>query len=526
MTTPEVKRKLTAILNADVKGYSPLMGEDEMMREKIFLRLSNYFWCRFVGVWMLFFLLITPFFSQAGIVRGKIISIRGNVMELDLGIEKGIQLGDSGRVYYNVLIQGEKTPIFIAKFKITKVSDKSSVAQVGEKTEEVEVKAGFLVEIIFKEGELELNSEPPGGKIYVDGKEKGETPSILSNVRLGSHVIRIVKQGYEPYEGQVNVVERERKRISVSLKMAAGLKKEVGTEEGEKISQDKYAKALKELDVVDWFKGGSLYVSKSMIVEVEAFSCLRYDKSRKQTEEEALANAKKKAVEHASTYIKSERGVKDFELEKDLVEAYSNAVVKVILPEISKSWYKDASLGECYQVKVKAEVIPDNDTMDRISKGKSQVDDPSAPLNVQLWMDKKEYKEKDKIHIYIRGNKPFYARVVHVGVKGELLQLLPNPFRQNNFFSGAVIYKIPSAEDQFEMEVTQPFGQENIIVYASNAPLGEINLAPMGGVYEIGTSLGDVGVKSRGVVLQEKKPGEKLKTAEFSEVQVRFTTGK
>ena len=30
MTGPEVKRKLTAILSADVKGYSRLMGEDEV----------------------------------------------------------------------------------------------------------------------------------------------------------------------------------------------------------------------------------------------------------------------------------------------------------------------------------------------------------------------------------------------------------------------------------------------------------------------------------------------------------------
>jgi class 3 adenylate cyclase len=29
MTTQEVKRKLVAILSADVKGYSRLMGEDE-----------------------------------------------------------------------------------------------------------------------------------------------------------------------------------------------------------------------------------------------------------------------------------------------------------------------------------------------------------------------------------------------------------------------------------------------------------------------------------------------------------------
>jgi len=30
MTTESVKRKLTAILSADVKGYSRLMGEDEV----------------------------------------------------------------------------------------------------------------------------------------------------------------------------------------------------------------------------------------------------------------------------------------------------------------------------------------------------------------------------------------------------------------------------------------------------------------------------------------------------------------
>jgi len=33
MTTQEVKRKLAAILNADVKGYSRLMGEDEEHRK-------------------------------------------------------------------------------------------------------------------------------------------------------------------------------------------------------------------------------------------------------------------------------------------------------------------------------------------------------------------------------------------------------------------------------------------------------------------------------------------------------------
>jgi hypothetical protein len=269
----------------------------------------------------------------------------------------------------------------------------------------------------------------------------------------------------------------------------------------------------------------NLYAAQSTIVEVDGFSCMGYDKSRKQTEEEGLANAKKKAAEHAATYIKSESRLKDFELEKDLVDAYSNATVKVI-QEIGRSWYRDASLGECCRVKIKAEVIPDHEAMDRISKGKIQSEDPSAPLNVQLWTDKKDYKKGDKIKIYIRGNKPFYARILHKGVNGELLQILPNPYRKDYYFNGGVIYEIPSGPDQFEMEVTPPFGLENIIVYSSTAPLGEINLAPAGGVYKITTGAEKVADKSRTVTLKEKTPGQQTKAAEFSEGQVVFSTNR
>jgi ankyrin repeat protein len=82
------------------------------------------------------------------------------------------------------------------------------------------------------------------------------------------------------------------------------------------------------------------------------------DKSRKQTEQAAMAEAKKKAVESVSTHVRSETEVKDFQLEKDLVSAYANAEVKVI-QELEKGWYKDPSLGDCYRIRIKAEVFPD-----------------------------------------------------------------------------------------------------------------------------------------------------------------------
>jgi hypothetical protein len=154
-----------------------------------------------------------------------------------------------------------------------------------------------------------------------------------------------------------------------------------------------------------------VHASQSTITEADGYACMGYDKSRKQTEEEALRNAKRNAVEYASTYIKSEPRVKDFQLQKDLIDAYANATVKII-QEPEGAWYKDASAGECFRVKIKAEVVPDDRAMARITQGKGITEDPSAPLHVSVWTDKKEYRQGEKIKVYIKGNKPFYARVI------------------------------------------------------------------------------------------------------------------
>ena len=269
----------------------------------------------------------------------------------------------------------------------------------------------------------------------------------------------------------------------------------------------------------------ALYAGQSTITVVDGTACMGDDKSRRQTEDASLANAKRTAVEYASTYLKSETRVKDFQVEKDLVDAYAHATIKII-QELEKGWYKDAASGDCFRLKVKAEVIPDEKAMTQITKDKSVVDDPNAPLNVQLWTDKKEYRQSEKIKVYIKGNKPFYARVLHKDVKGTLLQLLPNAYRTDNYFNGGVVYEIPSGNDWFELEVSPPFGEENIIVYSSLTPLGDINLQETGGVYQVKTTANDVGVRTRGVKLKEKETSKDQAASEFFEGNVVVQTGK
>ena len=80
-----------------------------------------------------------------------------------------------------------------------------------------------------------------------------------------------------------------------------------------------------------------------------------------------MIDAKKNAAEYTSTYISSDTQIKYFALQKDLISAYTNADVKVI-EDIENGWYKDPSAGDCYKIKIKAEVIPDVKAIERLTQ--------------------------------------------------------------------------------------------------------------------------------------------------------------
>ncbi len=266
-----------------------------------------------------------------------------------------------------------------------------------------------------------------------------------------------------------------------------------------------------------------VFASQSTITEAEGYACMGEDRSRRQTQQAALEAAKRNAIEFASTYMTSETHIKDFELEKDLVSAYANATVKII-KELEKGWYKDVNAGDCFRIKIKVEVIPDEKAMEKVSKGKDVADDPSAPLHVRLWTDKKEYERGDRMRIYIKGNKPFYASVIYKDAAGEMVQILPNPYRNENYFQGGTIYEIPSGNDRFDLEISPPFGEENITVYASTSPLGDIDLHSQGGVYFVKTKAKDVGARTRGVTLTGKSTGKSGYASEFYEDKAEVKT--
>jgi hypothetical protein len=266
-----------------------------------------------------------------------------------------------------------------------------------------------------------------------------------------------------------------------------------------------------------------LYATQSTITDAEGYACMGADKSRRQTEQQALTEAKRNAVEKTLSYLKSETQIKDFQLEKDIIGAYSNASLQII-QELEKTWYKDPSLGDCYRIIIKTEVTPDEKAINNIGGRKKLVDDPSAPLNVQIWTGKKDYKRGEKIKVYLKGNKPFYARLLYKDAGGHLVQLLPNPFRKENYFNGGVIYELPSGNDKFDLEVSPPFGQQDIILYTSTTQLGDLRLENKGEIYQVRTEAKDIGINTRGVKIAQSSGNGAKTAAEFYEEKIVVNT--
>jgi len=267
---------------------------------------------------------------------------------------------------------------------------------------------------------------------------------------------------------------------------------------------------------------------ESSITEADGQSCMDDDKSRKQTRDVALQDAKRLAMEYAGSYLESETIVENFELKSDLIKAFRKANVKVI-DILEETWAGENN--ECFTIRIKAEVIPNNNIMQQVDTSQ-MLADPRAPLNVKLWTSKDSYKAGENVRIYVQGNKPFFARLIYVDADKNNIQLLPNQHRSDNYFAGSTIFEIPSFKDGFVMTVGEPFGAEKVVLYASTSPLGQLSTAPAGAdIFLVNDAAPEIPRRTRGISLKKVSSNSaaasaraSTEVAEFSESEVAITT--
>jgi len=213
---------------------------------------------------------------------------------------------------------------------------------------------------------------------------------------------------------------------------------------------------------------------RSCIQAVDGYAYLSENMTLSQTRAAAFATAKRQALEMAKTYIESKSKLEDFELTYDLVWATAEGSVTVL--EQKDHGVEDNTR---YHVWIKAEVAYDMSPKDGAVSPPQSIDG-QGPLTVRVWTPKKVYGQGENIEVFVLGNRDFYARIVDITSSGDIIQLLPNAYRNSAFFSGGKTYKIPDVGDRFDLRVSPPYGQDQIVVYASEVPLGSVDMVALG----------------------------------------------
>ena len=207
---------------------------------------------------------------------------------------------------------------------------------------------------------------------------------------------------------------------------------------------------------------------RSSIHEVNGYAYLGENTTPRQAKTEAFAFAKRQALEMARVRLESNTLIKDGKLEYDFIKSGAEGVVTVLEQ-------KDHGLdGNRYHVWIRAEVEYGLKPSGKQEEAVPQTLFAEGPLTVKVWTPKKVYHKGHKVVVHMMGNRDFYARIVNMDSEGNITQLLPNDYRTGGRFTGGTLYRVPGEGDRFAIKVMDNYGKEQIVVYASETPLGQV----------------------------------------------------
>lgn len=105
---------------------------------------------------------------------------------------------------------------------------------------------------------LNLNSDPAGATIFIDGNPMGKTPTSLKGVDPGEHVLRLSKDGYVDAETTITLSTGETRNIKMTLEELAETREKRLRYQS---AQDRYEAQMEEYREVSrpkWIWGWSL----------------------------------------------------------------------------------------------------------------------------------------------------------------------------------------------------------------------------------------------------------------------------
>lgn len=241
---------------------------------------------------------------------------------------------------------------------------------------------------------------------------------------------------------------------------------------------------------------------------VEGQACYRYgDKETPvQAKEEALALARKNAVENHRVFIDSTSTVKDFQLEKDLVEAVSVGT----LTQIKILTQNEDGRQVCLSISGMINPGQTEQLIEQRTKAKeivkaAQSDDvsPRSVFALKLSVNKADgrYEEGEELIIQLQSESDGYLKLDYFQADGNVVHLVPNLFRGQAKIEKGKQYTFGGVMSAERFTIEGPFGDELIKAFVSPQPIPEIFESNQL-MEDSGTHLQTMKIKLRGVRVQ------------------------
>jgi len=187
----------------------------------------------------------------------------------------------------------------------------------------------------------------------------------------------------------------------------------------------------------------------------------------------SLALAQEQAVTSYRVYVQSSSTLKNFQLEEDVIQSASAAVLQDL--KIEKQEQKDREI--CTTITAKINPVKLDDLIQQKTKAKEVAQAAQAPLlrpgssafGVRVWTNKgrytegePRYTEGEPLIISVQSDRDGYLKLDYYQADGTVVHLVPNVYGGGAFIGAGQTYTFGGPGGREAFTIQGPFGAEMI----------------------------------------------------------------
>ncbi|MCS6303710.1 MAG: DUF4384 domain-containing protein [Nitrospira sp.] len=191
------------------------------------------------------------------------------------------------------------------------------------------------------------------------------------------------------------------------------------------------------------------------------------DQTPAQARRGAMIKAQEDAVRNHGVFVKSSSRIKNFQLEEDIIQTTSAAMLQEITVE--KEERKPQEL--CLTLRAKISSISVEDMIKQRIAAKEIAQEarttlvPAQPkFGLKIWTNKPDghFIEGEKLIVYVQSERDAYLKLDYFQADGTVTHLVPNIYRGQAFIVGGKTYSFGDETSPEQYVINEPYGAETI----------------------------------------------------------------